>query len=341
MKGSILRSKLEALTNRLRCDVGMADACIACIRKIAFAKGGGSDGERLLIPRAWEGLLPKRILIYCTKHEMNEEGRTIIRDHLKFPDVEVKKTVTEENKKILTSESLVGREKVVSKKMVTIPTERSEQKQKPSAEEVGGRNGDKVFSGFDSLRKVTINTASKKELKTFTSEEKKTPVGEHKWSSSKSNGEGECQKSLGHGNKRGNATLGKLQHGGKERHRRGIVEISSVNKRRGIANQHSELSETGNMQFGRSSGGTQLNIPVDTGSCSQGQDSVYDRIGLRSSTCGHQGLAAESFSGMKPLSMVPYGPGERKPGYLGNPLGFAPGPHQNYSVHNSAGWLDE
>ncbi|BBG99348.1 ENHANCED DOWNY MILDEW 2, partial [Prunus dulcis] len=164
---------------------------IAMGGKIAFAKGGGSDGERLLIPRAWEGLLPKRILIYCTKHEMNEEGRTIIRDHLKFPDVEVKKTVTEENKKILTSESLVGREKVVSKKMVsldelyrvTIPTERSEQKQKPSAEEVGGRNGDKVFSGFDSLRKVTINTASKKELKTFTSEEKKTPVGEHKWSS--------------------------------------------------------------------------------------------------------------------------------------------------------------
>ncbi|BFG29715.1 hypothetical protein CerSpe_159880 [Prunus speciosa] len=368
----------------MRCPKSYHRKCLP--RKIAFAKGGGSDAERLLIPRAWEGLLPKRILIYCTKHEMNEEGRTIIRDHLKFPDVEAKKTVTEENTKILTSESLVGREKVVSKKMVsldelyrvTIPTERSEQKQKPSAEEVGGRNGDKVFSGSDTLRKVTINTASKKEVKTFTSEEKKTSVGEHERSSSKINCEGECQKSLGHGNKRGNVTLGKLQHVGEEKHRRGMVEISSVNKRCGIANQHSELSKTGNMQFGMSNGGTQLNIRVDTGSCSQvctcrqqvpdlarcnlvSQDSVYDRIGLQSSTtCGHQGLAADSFSGMKPLSMVPYapqrdksncsmptalvnsyGPGERKPGYLGNPLGFAPGPHQNYSVHNSAGWLDE
>ncbi|XP_055808743.1 protein ENHANCED DOWNY MILDEW 2 isoform X2 [Solanum dulcamara] len=42
------------------------------------------DGDDVL-PRAWDGLIKNRILIYCLKHEIDEELATPSRDHIKFP----------------------------------------------------------------------------------------------------------------------------------------------------------------------------------------------------------------------------------------------------------------
>ncbi|GMH14431.1 hypothetical protein Nepgr_016272 [Nepenthes gracilis] len=43
-----------------------------------------------IIKRAWKDLLPNRILIYCSKHEIDANIRTPARDHIKFPYVEDK-----------------------------------------------------------------------------------------------------------------------------------------------------------------------------------------------------------------------------------------------------------
>ncbi|XP_028758489.1 protein ENHANCED DOWNY MILDEW 2 isoform X2 [Neltuma alba] len=54
--------------------------------------------------RAWEGLLPNsRILIYCLKHEIDEELGTPIRDHIRFPKIkhavqEIDSSLEEETK---------------------------------------------------------------------------------------------------------------------------------------------------------------------------------------------------------------------------------------------------
>ncbi|KAM4093042.1 hypothetical protein ACB094_06G085900 [Castanea mollissima] len=44
------------------------------------------NNDEDILPRAWDGLLPNRILIYCLDHEINKELGTPLRDHLKFPD---------------------------------------------------------------------------------------------------------------------------------------------------------------------------------------------------------------------------------------------------------------
>lgn len=40
-----------------------------------------------LVARAWEGLLPKRILIYCLDHQIDEDIGTPKRDHIRFPAI--------------------------------------------------------------------------------------------------------------------------------------------------------------------------------------------------------------------------------------------------------------
>ncbi|XP_030931311.1 protein ENHANCED DOWNY MILDEW 2-like isoform X1 [Quercus lobata] len=50
--------------------------------RICFEYNNDED----ILQRAWDGLLPNRILIYCLDHEINKELGTPLRDHLKFPD---------------------------------------------------------------------------------------------------------------------------------------------------------------------------------------------------------------------------------------------------------------
>ncbi|KAI8017871.1 Protein ENHANCED DOWNY MILDEW 2 [Camellia lanceoleosa] len=39
-----------------------------------------------VLQRAWKGLIPNHILIYCLEHEIDDEIRTPIRNHIKFPN---------------------------------------------------------------------------------------------------------------------------------------------------------------------------------------------------------------------------------------------------------------
>ncbi|KAK4398579.1 protein ENHANCED DOWNY MILDEW 2 [Sesamum angolense] len=44
-----------------------------------------------IIQRAWDGLIPNRILIYCLEHEIDPDFATPVRDHIKFPGSQQKK----------------------------------------------------------------------------------------------------------------------------------------------------------------------------------------------------------------------------------------------------------
>ncbi|KAG5551023.1 hypothetical protein RHGRI_009452 [Rhododendron griersonianum] len=86
-----------------RCPTSYHRKCLP--RKIAFED---VDAEGI-IQRAWEDLIPNRILIYCLDHDIDDELGTPIRTHIKFPDDRQK------NKKQV-SEKLQKKEGVVQKK---------------------------------------------------------------------------------------------------------------------------------------------------------------------------------------------------------------------------------
>ncbi|KAL2322732.1 hypothetical protein Fmac_027111 [Flemingia macrophylla] len=88
-----------------RCPKSYHRKCLP--RTIAFDDIEDED----VITRAWEGLLPNnRILIYCLKHEIDDELGTPIRDHIKFPQVRastVREINTVENVKPATKERVI------------------------------------------------------------------------------------------------------------------------------------------------------------------------------------------------------------------------------------------
>ncbi|XP_078171629.1 protein ENHANCED DOWNY MILDEW 2-like [Carex rostrata] len=63
-----------------RCPKSYHRKCLP--RKISFT----ADPENGIMTRAWEDLLPNRILIYCLKHKLDEELLTPRRDHIVFPE---------------------------------------------------------------------------------------------------------------------------------------------------------------------------------------------------------------------------------------------------------------
>ncbi|CAN6557766.1 unnamed protein product [Malus baccata var. baccata] len=146
--------------------------------------------------RAWEGLLPNRVLIFCTKHEMIKDIATPIRDHIKFPGVKEKRTAfirkkTDfvEKKKKRTSESLQDRETSVTNKRKlsakefcrgqTAPMIFKEKLKSSSPAKVGGsRNGKKLPAGLDTSRKLKVNCALKKKAKISVAGEQNTSLGD-------------------------------------------------------------------------------------------------------------------------------------------------------------------
>ncbi|KAK4804030.1 hypothetical protein SAY86_003847 [Trapa natans] len=64
-------------------------------REVTFEDSTDED----VITRAWEGLLPNRVLIYCLKHELDEQLRTPVRNHIKFPHLNEEKTAVCVNRK--------------------------------------------------------------------------------------------------------------------------------------------------------------------------------------------------------------------------------------------------
>ncbi|KAL0443318.1 UNVERIFIED_CONTAM: protein ENHANCED DOWNY MILDEW 2 [Sesamum latifolium] len=49
------------------------------------------DEAGKIIQRAWDGLIPNRVLIYCLEHEIDPDFATPVRDHIKFPGSQQKK----------------------------------------------------------------------------------------------------------------------------------------------------------------------------------------------------------------------------------------------------------
>ncbi|XP_077221708.1 protein ENHANCED DOWNY MILDEW 2-like [Tasmannia lanceolata] len=74
-----------------------------------------------IIQRAWDDLIPNRILIYCLDHEIDEDIGTPIRNHIRFPGIAEKKKV-----RPLDSQSSKG--KVLLKKKSVISEDSSKQR---------------------------------------------------------------------------------------------------------------------------------------------------------------------------------------------------------------------
>ncbi|XP_075481593.1 protein ENHANCED DOWNY MILDEW 2 isoform X2 [Primulina tabacum] len=69
-----------------RCPRAFHRKCLP--RKIAFEKD--VDMSRNTVQRAWVGLIPNRILIYCLKHDIDPQLATPPRNHIKFPGIQQK-----------------------------------------------------------------------------------------------------------------------------------------------------------------------------------------------------------------------------------------------------------
>ncbi|KAL9441710.1 hypothetical protein AB3S75_020248 [Citrus x aurantiifolia] len=94
-----------------RCPKAYHRKCLP--RKIAFE----DKLEEGIITRAWEGLLPNhRILIYCLKHEIDDEIGTPIRDHIISPGIEENKTIIDRPRKKQSLALPSGKQKVASTK---------------------------------------------------------------------------------------------------------------------------------------------------------------------------------------------------------------------------------
>ncbi|XP_050375282.1 uncharacterized protein LOC126792847 [Argentina anserina] len=117
-QGEIKKDRQLQFAVCMRCPKSYHRKCLP--REIAF-ENQGEMLEGRSITRAWDGLLPNRILIHCTNHDIDIEIGTVGRDHIKFPDVKQntstfnKKTILEEKWKPIT-EFLVDGDKVVSKR---------------------------------------------------------------------------------------------------------------------------------------------------------------------------------------------------------------------------------
>ncbi|MED6209248.1 hypothetical protein PIB30_052883 [Stylosanthes scabra] len=159
-----------------RCPKSYHRKCLP--RAIAFEDIEDED----IITRAWNGLIPNRILIYCLKHDIDEELGTPIRDHIKFPNDKsnVQEANTEQKRKPATEErvmlnkSNVKLDNSVNKRTIANVPKSSAKVSKLSAEvpklsgnkssvPVGAKKSNKV-SGSSIQRKPIDIESSKKRL---------------------------------------------------------------------------------------------------------------------------------------------------------------------------------
>ncbi|KAF8414192.1 hypothetical protein HHK36_002191 [Tetracentron sinense] len=148
-----------------RCPKAYHRQCLP--RKIAF----DDLEEENIVQRAWDGLMPNRILIYCLKHKIDEEIGTPVRDHITFPYVERRR-----NRRPLELQS--SKEKFVTKKRtfdsedslrerIALKTPKQVEKAFAIKEGDSLKKRKKSFSGqgFDSSKKPKTADASRKSLK--------------------------------------------------------------------------------------------------------------------------------------------------------------------------------
>ncbi|RDY04149.1 Protein ENHANCED DOWNY MILDEW 2 [Mucuna pruriens] len=142
-----------------RCPKSYHRKCLP--RKIAF----DDIEEEGITTRAWEDLLPNnRILIYCLKHEIDDELGTPIRDHIKFPNIKatIREINTEENampatkERVILNKNNIDSENLFGKKTTAKVSKLSG---KMSSGKDGAKKSEKI-SGSNISRKKT-NEASR------------------------------------------------------------------------------------------------------------------------------------------------------------------------------------
>ncbi|KAJ8754933.1 hypothetical protein K2173_015445 [Erythroxylum novogranatense] len=138
-----------------RCPTSYHRKCLP--REIAFEN---LEEENISI-RAWEKLLPNRILIYCLKHEIDEEFGTPARDHIKFPDIEEKEKRAVERPRT-GGIALLKKRKLISEDSSVETTVGKATKTKKL--EISKKNKN-MSERLASLKKVGTNVVSRKSLK--------------------------------------------------------------------------------------------------------------------------------------------------------------------------------
>ncbi|MQM02791.1 hypothetical protein Taro_035562, partial [Colocasia esculenta] len=123
--------------------------------------GDSEDEDEDIKVRAWDGLIPHRILIYCLKHEIDEYFGTPVRNHIIFPGILQSRTVppTDSSRlKVPTKRKAedLSRGKMSEKLGKTIQRARS-----------SGEAYDNALSGSSlvSIKKQKTSDTSKKDLK--------------------------------------------------------------------------------------------------------------------------------------------------------------------------------
>ncbi|KAF3778304.1 ENHANCED DOWNY MILDEW 2 protein [Nymphaea thermarum] len=91
-----------------RCPKAYHRKCLP--REISFEDEDDED----IIQRAWDDLLPNRVLIYCLEHEIDEELGTPARDHLIFPEESLKRKVHPPSHEQVKEKSALKKRKISS-----------------------------------------------------------------------------------------------------------------------------------------------------------------------------------------------------------------------------------
>ncbi|XP_052177141.1 protein ENHANCED DOWNY MILDEW 2-like isoform X3 [Diospyros lotus] len=165
-----------------RCPKSYHKKCLP--REIAFEDHEDED----IIQRAWEDLIPDRILIYCLEHEIDDEIGTPIRNHIKFPyDGQKKKKqksqqslekVLQKDRSLLPEDIPRKRGLVKLQKGVdSSPTTEVGDSSNTKLKRLTGSNSSKKQKLVDATRKPLNNIASKKVFKS-TKDESRTSLGD-------------------------------------------------------------------------------------------------------------------------------------------------------------------
>ncbi|XP_038898812.1 protein ENHANCED DOWNY MILDEW 2 isoform X2 [Benincasa hispida] len=160
-----------------RCPKSYHRKCLP--RMITFEDS--EDGETPT--RAWEKLLPNRILIYCLDHEIDEEIETPARDHIKFPGLEESR-IHIQKKKLPTGDTTQG--KTIGFRRIG---ENVASKKESMSDDLQGKSAAKVSKSFErsSFDGKVVGKMAEKSL--LGSESRKVKLGNVSRKSFNQNGE--------------------------------------------------------------------------------------------------------------------------------------------------------
>ncbi|KAM7498945.1 hypothetical protein LguiA_023359 [Lonicera macranthoides] len=144
-----------------RCPKSYHRKCLP--RRIAFE----DMEDEGIIQRAWEDLLPNRILIYCLDHEIDDEIATPSRNHIKFPNIGQKKKMKASDQQ----HQLSRRDKVAKKERNTVSEDAASKRTVVKPQKCFEKLSSAIKKGDSSKRREQISSGpecstKKKEKKT-------------------------------------------------------------------------------------------------------------------------------------------------------------------------------